>query len=265
MTSTVTPPPAAPSSITPARRRLLLIVGPLLVLSVVFAGLIIAQDLLPGTRQFNFSTQVPAPTLLTVGTGRNGVELEFRAGKGDRVRVFAAGGYSGFEPSVVVAADGSRIDAECPSAEAFDCSVLVEIEVPAGTAVTANNRAGRISADGMTGALDLTTRNGDIEITSATGPIDADATNGRVLVEDSTAPRVTASTRNGSIELALAEPESVQASTINGEILIDLGPCIPYAVDVDTAADSTVSVPMDNESPRKIKARTRDTVIIECG
>jgi hypothetical protein len=131
--------------------------------------------------------------------------------------------------------------------------------------VTANNRAGRIVADEISGALDLTARDGDIAITGAGGPINADTTNGRVLIEDSTSPRVTASTRNGDIELGLTEPQSVEASTINGDILIDLGPCHPYAVDIDTTADSTVSVPMDASSPRKIRARTRESVIIECG
>lgn len=265
MTSTVAPPPAAPALITPARRRLLLIVGPLLVLNVVFVGLIIAQDLLPGTRDFSFGTEAPRAPLLTVETGRSGIELEFRSGSSDQLRVFASGGYSGQQPSVTVAADGSRIDADCPSGESFDCGIQIEIEVPAGTAVTANNRAGRISVDGLSGALDLTARNGDVEITGAAGPIDADATNGRVLVDDSTSTRVTASTRNGSIELGLAEPQSVDASTINGEIIIDLGPCVPYAIDIDSTAESTVSVPIDAASPRKIRARTHDAVIIECG
>ncbi len=266
MTDTATePPPTQAVMITPARRRLLLIVGPLLVVSVVFAGLIIAQDLLPGTRDFSFATEAPRAPLLTVETGRTGIELEFRSGPDDRLRVFASGGYSGQEPSVTVAADGSRIDADCPSGESFDCGIRIEIEVPAGTAVTANNRAGRISVDGLSAALDLTARNGDVEISGAAGPIDADATNGRVMIDDSTSTRVTASTRNGSIELGLVEPQSVDASTINGEIVIDLGPCVPYAIDVDITAESTISVPMDAASPRKIRARSHDAVIIECG
>jgi hypothetical protein len=266
MTTTATgPPPIPPAPITPARRRLLLIAGPLLILSVVFAGLIIAQDQLPGTREFTFATEAPRASGLTVETGRTGIELEFRSGPADRLRVFASGDYSGQQPSVTVAADGSRIDADCPSGESFDCDIQIEIEVPAGTALTANNRAGRISVDGLSGALDLTARNGDIEITGGGGQVNADTTNGRVLIEHSNAPRVTASTRNGDILLGLIEPQSVEASTVNGDILVDLGPCHPYAVDIDTTADSTVSVPMDASSPRKIRARTRDSVIIECG
>jgi hypothetical protein len=263
VTSTATGSP--PTPITPARRRLLLIVGPLLVMTVVFTGLVIAQDQLPGTRQFTFNTEVAAGPRLQVETGRNGIELEFRAGPDDRLRIFASGGYSGLVPSVTVAEDGSRIDADCPSGESYDCGIRIEIEVPPGTAVTANNRAGRISVDGVAGALDLTARNGDIEITGGSGPIDADATNGRVLIEDSTASRVTASTRNGNIELGVSEPQTIDVSTINGEIQIDLGPCHPYAVDIQNSMQYTISVPTDDASPRKIKARTRDSVIIECG
>ncbi|WP_152361647.1 DUF4097 family beta strand repeat-containing protein [Microlunatus speluncae] len=267
MTSTATePPPNPPSMITPARRRMLLITGPLLVLSVVFAGMIIAQDLLPGSRDFAFSTEAPGAPLLTVETGRSGIELEFRSGPSDRLRVFASGGYSGQQPQVIVAADGSRIDADCPSGESFDCGIEIEIEVPSGTALTANNRAGRISVDGISGALDLTARNGDVEITGAAGPIQADATNGRVQVENSTSTRVNASTRNGSIDLALTEPLSVVASTINGEIMIDLAACVPYDVDIDPVLDETVvSVPVDSASPRKIKIRGRSPAFIECG
>ncbi|GAB3762237.1 DUF4097 family beta strand repeat-containing protein [Microlunatus parietis] len=256
----------ATTMITPTRRRMLIIVLPLLALSVVIAGLIISQDLLPGTRPYEFSTERAAVPTVTVDAGRTGVDLDLRAGPAGRIRVYGSGSYSGEVPEITVSDDGSRIDADCPSSSSYDCELELSVEVPEGTTVIATNRDGPIEAQGFNGSLRLSTRDGQIRITDAAGPIDAESDNGRILVEESSARSVSAKTRNSEITLELLRPDSVDASTTNGTIGIDLGPCQPYAVEADAGDEALIVVPTDPRAPRTVRARASNgSVFIECG
>lgn len=249
--------------ITPERRRMLIIVLPLLALSVVFTGAVIAQDILPGTRQFGFTTEIDAVPQLQIRTGRTGVDLELRDGGGGRIRVEASAEYSGQQPSV--SAQGDLIEVECPAPGPYDCDMELVVEVPPGTAVDATNRGGRIEAFGLTGAVDLTTRGGRIMVTDSSGPIAVETESGRILVEDATAPEVTATSRTGEITLRLLEPRRVSATTGVGTVVIDVGACQPYAVDTEASGDETVTIPVDPAAERSVVARSRNgDVIVDC-
>lgn len=266
--ATATEPPPDPV-ITPARRRMLMIFLPLLALTVVFTGLTIVQDLLPGTLPYRFRTEIAARPEITIDTGRMGVDLDLRAGSSDRIRIEATGGYSGEDPQVTI--EDGRIEADCPSDETYECGIELEIELPPQTRVTATNRGGPIEVTGLAGALNLRTRGGQIRITEASGPIVADATNGRIRVDDSTSRRVTASTRNGGIDLDLDQPDSVTATSLNGEIVIDLGPCRPYVVEASGDGHESIDVPTVVEpseaaSSPTVTAKARNAgVTIDCG
>lgn len=256
----------ATTMITPARRRMLIIVLPLLALSVVLGALSIGQDVLPGTRPYEFSTELAAGPIVTVDAGRQGVDLDLRAGPAGRLRVYGGGSYSGEVPKVTVSADGSRIDADCPASSSYDCELELSVEVPEGTTVIATNRDGPIEAQGLNGSLRLSTRDGQIRITDAAGPIEAESDNGRILVEESSARSVTARTSNSEITLELLQADTVDASTTNGTIGIDLGPCRPYAVEVDAGDEAIIIVPTDPRAPRTVRARASNgSVFIECG
>ncbi|MFC7620773.1 DUF4097 family beta strand repeat-containing protein [Microlunatus sp. GCM10028923] len=256
----------ATTMITPARRRMLIIVLPLLALSVVLGGLNISQDLLPGTRPYEFSTELAARPTITVDAGREGIDLDLRAGPAGRIRVYGSGSYSGDEPRITVTPDGARVDADCPASSSYDCELELSVEVPEGTAVIATNRSGPIEAQGLAGSLRLTTREGQIRISDAAGPIEAESGDGRILVEDSTARSVTAKTRNGEISLEVQQPDTLSATTTNGSIGIDLGACLPYAVEVDAENEAIITVPTDPRAPRSVHARASNgSVFVECG
>lgn len=256
----------ATTMITPARRRMLIIVLPLLALSVVLAALNISQDVLPGTKPYEFSTELAAAPTVTVDAGRAGVDLDLRTGPAGRIRVYGSGSYSGDQPRIEVAPDGSRVDADCPASSSYDCELELSVEVPEGTTVIATNRTGPIDVQGFDGGLRLSTRDGQIQISDAAGPIEAESDNGRILVEDSSARSVTARTRNGEISLEVRQPDELVAATANGTIAIDLGPCLPYAVEVDAEDEAIITVPTDPRAPRKVTARaTHGSVFLECG
>jgi len=127
----------------------------------------------------------------------------------------------------------------------FNVSVEFEIKVPEGVDLDElETTNGSIEVTGRYGLIDVGSTNGSITVADAAGEltadttnggihidrfegrVDADTTNGNVRLQDlSFKDGITAGTTNGSITLAIAAPESLnadlRASTTNGHITVD--------------------------------------------
>jgi len=127
----------------------------------------------------------------------------------------------------------------------FNVNVEFEIKVPEGVAldefettngsvevtgrysrVDVGSTNGSITVVDASGELNADTTNGGIHVDRFEGRLEAETTNGNIRLEGLTfKDGVTAGTTNGSISLAIASPESLnadlRASTTNGHITVD--------------------------------------------
>jgi hypothetical protein len=105
------------------------------------------------------------------------------------------------------------------------------VHVPKGSTVRANGVNVAVTADGVTGSLELKTVNGDIHIAGSPAEVDAGTVNGKIEFKGSS-PRTHLESVNGPLEITGAHGE-VEASTVNGDIHLTGG-------DLDRAKGSTV-------------------------
>jgi DUF4097 and DUF4098 domain-containing protein YvlB len=85
---------------------------------------------------------------------------------------------------------------------------------------------GEIEAEGFKGSLVAETTNGDVKIRNLDGRLDAETTNGGIRIEGlNFRDGVRAETTNGSIHLAIENPEKInarlRAETTNGHVTVD--------------------------------------------
>ncbi|MFJ9553519.1 DUF4097 family beta strand repeat-containing protein [Nocardiopsis sp. NPDC101807] len=157
------------------------------------------------------------------------------------------------EPREGVEADGDglQVEAACQSVPFFGgCAVDYEITVPEGTAVTVEAVSGRIRAENVNGALELSTISGPVEVSDNVGDVAVDTTSGQVSLAgvegsvgiDTTSgevsaagsgERLEASSTSGRVDVSWFEAESVTAESTSGDVSVGSG--------FTTAEASTVS------------------------
>ncbi|MFJ2647209.1 DUF4097 family beta strand repeat-containing protein [Streptomyces sp. NPDC087420] len=144
-------------------------------------------------------------------------------------------------------------------AVASDCEGQHRVKVPRGVAVSVEADNGKVLATGFDTALSLTARNGSVTVRDSSGTLDLGSDNGKIVAEGVSARTVSAKADNGSIRLALtAVPDSVDTSSDNGKIVIDLPRSkASYAVTADSDnGKADVDVPTDKNSTHVVKARS---------
>ena len=85
---------------------------------------------------------------------------------------------------------------------------------------------GSITASGIKGPLDASTTNGGIKVSGQEGELRVETTNGGIKLDDLTfKDRIRAETTNGSITVAIANPDQINAhltaGTTNGHVTVD--------------------------------------------
>ncbi|MEU0239581.1 DUF4097 family beta strand repeat-containing protein [Nocardiopsis sp. NPDC006198] len=147
--------------------------------------------------------------------------------------------------------DGLEVEAVCQGIPFFGgCAVNYEITVPEGTEVTVETVSGRISAENVNGALELSTTSGPVEVSDNVGDVAVDTTSGQVSLAgvegsvgiDTTSgevsaagsgERLEASSTSGRVDVSGFEAESVRAESTSGDVAVGGG--------FTTAEASTVS------------------------
>lgn len=240
-----------------ALRRPLVIAGLVLAVALVLTGTGFLTLQLQ-TRDFKFGSTVAAGSAVRVSASDLSVHLH--PATDDRVHVQAAGSYRWSQPAVGVhtAPDGVVVNASCDAQGLQACNVSVDIDLPAGDAVSVTNTNGELSARSLTGRVSLTTTNGTIDASNLSGDVTMQTTDGGIVGSGMHCATVDARTSNARVSLGfVAPPDRIAARTTNGAITIQVPGTASYAVQpVTTNGSITVSVPKDDASGHIITATT---------
>ena len=137
--------------------------------------------------------------------------------------------------------------------------LLLDIVIPAQSAVRAEADSGDITIDGVRGPVDCRTDSGDIELSDIDGPVRAEADSGRIRITRVTgsvyartdsgniealevAGPIEARADSGSIRLSQTAPAAVRAQADSGQICVRLAAGCGYNVRA-RAGSGTVHAP----------------------
>lgn len=160
-----------------------------------------------------------------------------------------------------VEGDTLVVRSDCPHLSFTWCSVDYHLVVPADLSVVASSDNGRLTLRDLTGDVDADSDNGRIELIRISGDVEATTSNGRVEGDGLRAAVVTATSRNGSVELTFASPPTaVEARTSNGSVEVTVpDDDTAYRVETDTDHGSIdAAVRTDPSSDRFIVATTNN-------
>jgi hypothetical protein len=158
-----------------------------------------------------------------------------------------------------------QIRAHCPHTllgPAGRCGADLVVEVPPGAAVRADVAAGRIHAERLTGAVDLTTYGGDITVAGLGGRLRARSDGGNITGTGLTGPETEVKAEWGDVDLRFAAvPTVVQATVGTGDVSIAVPPAGTgtdgYQVRADTnEGQHTVDVPQDSTGRHTVVAHS---------
>lgn len=212
---------------------------------------------------------------LTVDSDDSAVELVVAGdgAKGDGVQVtrwFDGRTVFGQSPKVTWKMDGDRLTfrTEC-SGVVSNCSAKHRVVVPRGVAVTVVDHDGEVTATGFREPLKVRTSDGSVTVKDARGPLDLRSVDGSVRAVGVTSKRISATSRDGSVDLELASaPDRVRAHSQDGSVTVALpvgkgdggdGSAAAYRVDTESVDGGTdVSVPRDTRSPHHVSVRSVD-------
>ncbi|WP_158412528.1 DUF4097 family beta strand repeat-containing protein [Ilumatobacter nonamiensis] len=129
-----------------------------------------------------------------------------------------------------------EIRGDCPALSSVWCEVDFTVSVPADRPITVDASNGSVLVRGFASRLDVDNDNGSIDLDGVSGQVRASNDNGRIVGTRLTSGIVDASTSNGRIELAFAEPPTtVTGRTDNGSIEVTVpDEDVLYRVDLST-------------------------------
>ncbi|MEV6971992.1 DUF4097 family beta strand repeat-containing protein [Kitasatospora sp. NPDC093806] len=179
------------------------------------------------------------------------------------MRVTATGSYLGTAPRVAVAAaDGEvTVHAECGT----ECSLQLRVTVPAGLAATVDSVSGEITAAGLGGPLDVTSRTGPIRVLGSAGPLTLRNDSGEVTVTDSRSPSARITTGSGGVRAAFAAPPAgVEITTGDGGADLSVPGGAEYSIEARSAggAPPQVTLPLGRDATRTLTVRTGNGGIV---
>ncbi|MEU4428851.1 hypothetical protein AB0F81_50275 [Actinoplanes sp. NPDC024001] len=156
-----------------------------------------------------------------------------------------------------------RIRSSCPPVllpPAGQCRADLVVEVPPGATVRADVAVGRIRAERLTGAVDLTAYGGDITVSDHRGRLRARSDGGNITGTELAGAETDAEAEWGDVNLRYAVvPTVVQATSGTGDVSIIVPPAGTgadgYRVRADTGGGRhTVDVPQDSAGRHTIVA-----------
>lgn len=101
------------------------------------------------------------------------------------------------------------------------CSVDLDITVPAAAAVTVAATSGEVTATGMTGGVHMETDSGDIQLSGISGAVFAHAVSGSITAQSLTSIDADVQVESGSVDLDFAAvPQRVVSRVVSGDTSI---------------------------------------------
>jgi DUF4097 and DUF4098 domain-containing protein YvlB len=200
----------------------------------IFAAAVVASlGAAPVQGQSDTTFAVPAGASLAVNNF--GGAIVVHAWSQNRVKVHAEHGSRG---RIEVALVGSTVTVKASSRHGAPSVVDFEITVPQDMALTLGGTYTEIQVDGVKGAITAETVDGSIEVRGGSGIITLHSIQGSVTLADATgrievnsvnedvalsnvSGQIKAETTNGDVTLTGVKSASVEATTINGEVLYE--------------------------------------------
>jgi len=241
--------------LTRARRIALVIGVPLCLLLTGYTGLSLVADV--GQGHFPVNYAFPAGTgKATVSVSGGDVTVRQAAGTGARLTGTAT--YSLIRPDLKTRhiTGGVAIRYNC-MIPAGDCGRDATLSVPAQTVASVSTGGGDATAVGTTGDVTLSTDGGDVTADRVSGVLSLSTGGGSIHGTAITAPRVTAHSGGGDIEIVFTGvPRDVQVDTGGGNVTIVVPPgSAQYHVTANTGGGTvSESVPLNTSSPNVITA-----------
>ncbi|MFH9348247.1 DUF4097 family beta strand repeat-containing protein [Kitasatospora sp. NPDC017646] len=137
------------------------------------------------------------------------------------------------------------------------CGAEIELEVPAATEVTGSVGSGSVDVEGLSGSVRMELTSGQLTLTDTSGEVWAQATSGQVQGTNLSAPRVTARTTSGSVELSFARPpHAVDVRATSGSVNLTLpkGSRYAFSSSVGSGSGGIDPVLADSTSPDTVHA-----------
>ena len=200
----------------------------------IFAAAVVATLVsAPVQGQTDTTIAVPAGASLTVNNF--GGAIVVHAWNQNRVKVHAEHGSRGrIEVSLV----GNTVTVKASSRMGAPSVVDFEITVPQDMALTLGGTYTEIQVDGVKGAISAETVDGEIDVRGGSGIITLHSIQGSVTLADATgrievnsvnedvelsnvSGQIKAETTNGDVTLTGVKSSSVEATTINGDVLYE--------------------------------------------
>ncbi|GGM47510.1 hypothetical protein GCM10012275_18260 [Longimycelium tulufanense] len=267
-------------------RRVALLLGGLVLASFALGGC----DVVEYRKLADDSTVLEWVTKVRIEGGAGGIDLRV----GERTSVHRTVSYIDIRPPVLHRVENETL--VLPTTCGPHCSVRYTVTVPAGTSVGGYLGAGDLTLAGAA-AVDVEVGAGDVVIRDVTGPVNVELRSGNVTVEraggnvgvrassghvelvdvtgqsnvelhsgDVSGRGLRGVTRvrgsSGDITLHLAEPRSVRAETMSGDVRLTV-PRGPYRVVTKTFGGSeTMGLQADPRAENTLEVRTASGNIV---
>lgn len=207
-------------------------------------------------RQSDTTFAVPAGATLSVNNFGGGITIH--GSTENRVKVHAETGRRG---RVDVSLVGNTVVIKTGSREGAPSVIDIDVTVPQSMPLTLSGTYADITVDGMQGAISVETVNGEVNVRGGKGNVTLHSIQGSVTLSDASgrievntvnedieltniSGEIKAETNNGEVKLTGIRSSSVDAGTINGDVLYE-GTVIDggsYSFDSHNG-DITVSIP----------------------
>ncbi|MGN9759231.1 DUF4097 family beta strand repeat-containing protein [Streptomyces sp. SD31] len=237
------------------KNRWILAVGLVVLVVVAGTGAWLVTTALPAHKKYSSTHTVnaAADTLLRVNT-HGGVTLH--AGRDSKVHVTATGDYADNPPKVSVSSSEktTTVTGSCGD----DCSLNLEITLPAALAAEVSSDQGQITASDLTGRLALTTDAGAIDLTNPRGPLALHTGSGQIAVTDAKPSAFEARTGQGEVRATFATaPTTVDVTTDQGNVDLALPPHAGYYIQAQSKNGTPhITVPVDRDAKHTVTVRT---------
>lgn len=227
----------------------------LLLIASAFVAVVLIDGALPGTIEYRQLKQVVAGRTLQVNT--EDASIEIVPGGNDRIELSAIGRYTTRKPAVSIATtDGKTVvSGDCMNGERR-CSLTLLLAVPAQTELRLDSATGSVRVSGSAGAVDVHSTEGSVGLVNSSGSTRVRTENGSIWLDACRSPQVQASSVNGEVLLTFASPpNAATATSVNGQINVRLPVGLRYRVDAQSAtAKAKVKVDQAVDSPYTVTA-----------
>jgi hypothetical protein len=242
-------------------RRIALVVGAVLAGVFTLCAALQVAEWTTGSVQRSTHEVIPGPVKsLTIDA--RGADVRLVPSETDSVMLDTQASGTLKPPELQIQPEGARVEVSggCPDITFGHCEANIIVAVPAHTAVRVEAGSGDITAEGLSGNVDLHSSSGDVAGHDLSGfSVKLRSNSGDIAAGELRAASVVTRTASGDVVAEFERaPESVEARSNSGDVAVFVPPGDePYRVEAETnSGDRNVGVAMSTRAQSVIEART---------